>query len=95
VNNWIGPVGAYGADLLFQVFGFAAFFCCPWLSWLLAGGGFEAVRSVPKRQPSSDTDSFSYRFLPCWRLCHFPEVRGAIPPGDLRIVDLEQLACRL
>ena len=25
VNNWIGPVGSYGADLLFQVFGFAAF----------------------------------------------------------------------
>ena len=24
-RNWIGPVGAYGADLLFQVFGFAAF----------------------------------------------------------------------
>ncbi len=24
-NNWIGPAGAYGADLLFQVFGFAAF----------------------------------------------------------------------
>ena len=25
VRNWIGLVGAYGADLLFQVFGFAAF----------------------------------------------------------------------
>ena len=24
-RNWIGPVGAYAADLLFQVFGFAAF----------------------------------------------------------------------
>ena len=24
-RNWIGPVGAYGADLLFQVLGFAAF----------------------------------------------------------------------
>src|ERR1700737_2953802 len=24
-HNWIGPVGAYGADFLFQVFGFAAF----------------------------------------------------------------------
>ena len=24
-NNWIGPAGAYRADLLFQVFGFAAF----------------------------------------------------------------------
>ena len=24
-HNWIGPVGAYGADLFFQVFGFAAF----------------------------------------------------------------------
>ena len=24
-HNWIGPVGAYTADLLFQLFGFAAF----------------------------------------------------------------------
>ena len=24
-QNWIGPVGAYASDLLFQVFGFAAF----------------------------------------------------------------------
>jgi S-DNA-T family DNA segregation ATPase FtsK/SpoIIIE len=24
-RNWIGPAGAYGADLLFQVLGFAAF----------------------------------------------------------------------
>src|SRR5260370_7229342 len=24
-RNWIGPAGAYGADLLFQTFGFAAF----------------------------------------------------------------------
>src|SRR5207248_8136801 len=24
-RNWIGPAGAYGADLLFQIFGFAAF----------------------------------------------------------------------
>src|SRR6266478_3846547 len=25
VRNWVGPVGAYSADLLFQVFGFGAF----------------------------------------------------------------------
>jgi len=24
-RNWIGPVGAYGSDILFQIFGFAAF----------------------------------------------------------------------
>ncbi len=24
-RNWIGPVGAYGSDALFQIFGFAAF----------------------------------------------------------------------
>jgi S-DNA-T family DNA segregation ATPase FtsK/SpoIIIE len=24
-RNWIGPAGAYSADLLFQIFGFAAF----------------------------------------------------------------------
>ena len=24
-NNWMGPVGAYASDVLFQIFGFAAF----------------------------------------------------------------------
>ncbi len=24
-HNWIGPAGAYSSDLLFQIFGFAAF----------------------------------------------------------------------
>ena len=24
-NNWMGPVGAYASDLLFQIFGFSAF----------------------------------------------------------------------
>ena len=43
-RNWIGPVGAYGADLLFQGFGYAAF--------LLPIGMFIiGIAMVPQRTP--------------------------------------------
>jgi len=65
VGNWIGPIGAYSADLLFQVFGFAAFLL-PMASLGLAGGGFAAARSILNGRQWPDMDSCSYRFLPCW-----------------------------
>jgi S-DNA-T family DNA segregation ATPase FtsK/SpoIIIE len=81
-RNWIGPAGAYGADLIFQVFGYAAFLlpmgvCALGLRWFrsrpldsaiaaLVGYGM-LILSVPA-------------LLTLWRL---PEVRGAIPPGGL------------
>jgi DNA segregation ATPase FtsK/SpoIIIE, S-DNA-T family len=33
VQNWIGPAGAYGADLLLQIFGLSAFFVSTWMLW--------------------------------------------------------------
>jgi S-DNA-T family DNA segregation ATPase FtsK/SpoIIIE len=81
-RNWIGPAGAYGADILFQVFGYAAFLlpmgiCALGLRWFRSHALDSAIAtlvgyamlvvSVPS-------------LLALWRL---PDVRGAIPPGGL------------
>ena len=81
-RNWIGPAGAYGADVLFQVFGYAAFLlpmgiCVLGLRWFRSHpldsaiatlvGYAMMVLSVPS-------------LLALWQL---PDVRGAIPPGGL------------
>jgi DNA segregation ATPase FtsK/SpoIIIE, S-DNA-T family len=81
-RNWIGPVGAYSADLIFQGFGYAAFLlpmgiCALGLRWFrtraldspaakLIGYGL-LVLSVPA-------------LLALWSV---PDVRGAIPAGGL------------
>ncbi len=81
-RNWIGPAGAYTADLIFQCFGYPAFLLpmgifALGLRWFrshtldsagvkLAGGALLVV-SLPA-------------LLALW---HIPEVRGAIPPGGL------------
>ena len=80
--NWIGPTGAYAADILFQTFGYAAFLlpmgiCVLGLRWFRSRpldsavatlvGYAMLVLSVPS-------------LLALWRL---PEVRGSIPPGGL------------
>ena len=81
-RNWIGPVGAYGADLLFQVFGYAAF--------LLPVGifivGSRWFRSELLDSPIIKIAGYSLLvlMLPAMlTLWHVPEVRGAIPPGGL------------
>jgi len=81
-RNWIGPVGAHSADLLFQGFGYAAFLLPAGiliLSWrwfrsqaipsptVKVTGGTLLVLSVPG-------------LLALW---DFPEVRGTMPPGGL------------
>ena len=38
VNNWVGPIGAWFADILFFTFGTFAYtlpFCCAFLGWFL------------------------------------------------------------
>jgi S-DNA-T family DNA segregation ATPase FtsK/SpoIIIE len=81
-RNWIGPAGAYAADLIFQCFGYPAFLLplgifALGLRWFrshivdsagikLAGAGL-LVLSLPA-------------LLVLW---HIPDVRGAIPPGGL------------
>jgi DNA segregation ATPase FtsK/SpoIIIE, S-DNA-T family len=81
-RNWIGPVGAYAADLLFQGFGYAAF--------LLPVGifltGSRWFRSENVESPIAKIAGYSMlvSMLPALlTLWHVPDVRGAIPPGGL------------
>jgi DNA segregation ATPase FtsK/SpoIIIE, S-DNA-T family len=81
-RNWIGPVGAYGADLLFQGFGYAAF--------LLPIGMFVVgtrwFRSELLESPVVKIVGYTLLvlMLPAMlTLWHVPEVRGALPPGGL------------
>jgi S-DNA-T family DNA segregation ATPase FtsK/SpoIIIE len=81
-RNWIGPVGAYSADLLFQGFGYAVF--------LLPVGifvmGSRWFRSEALESPVVKIVGYSLlvlmvpSLLTLWRV---PDVRGAIPPGGL------------
>jgi DNA segregation ATPase FtsK/SpoIIIE, S-DNA-T family len=82
VHNWIGPVGAHLADLVFQFSGYAAFLfpvaiCTVALRWFrshtiaapvakLIGAGL-LLTSVSAEMT----------------LIHLPPVRGALPPGGL------------
>ena len=81
-RNWIGPVGAYSADLFFQGFGYAAFLL-PVGIFLL---GYRWFRSEPMDSPAVKLAGYSMlvlmapTLLTLWRV---PEVRGAIPPGGL------------
>ena len=80
--NWIGPVGAYGADLLFQCLGYAVFLL-PIVMFTLAWRWF---RSQPVESPISKIVGCSLLgvFLPALlALWHWPDVRGAIPPGGM------------
>jgi S-DNA-T family DNA segregation ATPase FtsK/SpoIIIE len=81
-RNWIGPAGAYGADMLFQGFGYAAF--------LLPIGifivGSQWFRSEPLDSPAIKIVGYSLLLLmlpAMLTLWHIPEVRGAIPPGGM------------
>jgi S-DNA-T family DNA segregation ATPase FtsK/SpoIIIE len=70
VRNWIGPVGAYSADLLFQVFG------------LVIGWRWLRSRAIDSQVATLVGYGLLLLSLPSLlALCHFPEVRGAIPPG--------------
>ncbi len=81
-RNWIGPVGAYGADLLFQGCGYAAF--------LLPMGifvvGLRWFRSELAESPVIKIAGYCLLVLmlpALLTLWHLPDVRGAIPPGGL------------
>ena len=80
-RNWIGPAGAYGADLLFQVFGFAAFL----LPCAIGILGWRWLRS--RQIDSHGATVFGYVLLllslpSLLSLWHFGDVRG-VPPGGL------------
>src|ERR1700687_5915697 len=81
-RNWIGPVGAYGADMFFQGFGYAAF--------LLPVGiflvGYRWFRSEAVDSPTIKLVGYTMLVLmvpTLLTLWHMPQVRGAIPPGGL------------
>jgi len=82
LRNWIGPAGAYGADQLFQVFGFAAFLL-PAALFILGCRWFRS-RAINSQMATL----FGYlllllslpSLLSLWR---FPDVRGTVPAGGL------------
>ena len=81
-RNWIGPVGAYGADLLFQGFGYAAFLL-PIGMFIMGSRWF---RSELLESPVIKIVGYTLLvlMLPAMlTLWHVPEVRGALPPGGL------------
>jgi S-DNA-T family DNA segregation ATPase FtsK/SpoIIIE len=81
-RNWIGPVGAYGADLLFQGFGYAAFLLP--IGMFIVGSRW--FRSELVESPVIKIVGYSLLVLmlpALLTLWHIPEVRGAIPPGGL------------
>jgi S-DNA-T family DNA segregation ATPase FtsK/SpoIIIE len=81
-RNWIGPVGAYLSDLLFQGFGYAVFLL-PVGVFLM---GSQWFRSETLESPGIKIVGYSMLVLmvpAILTLWHIPEVRGAIPPGGL------------
>jgi DNA segregation ATPase FtsK/SpoIIIE, S-DNA-T family len=81
-RNWIGPVGAYGADIFFQMFGFAAFLLPAAL--LILGWRWFRSRAVESQVATLVGFVLLLLSLPSlMSLWHFPEVRGALPPGGM------------
>jgi len=81
-RNWIGPVGAHGADLLFQGFGYSAFLL-PLGIFLL---GVRWFRSQPVSGPVAKLVGYGLLMLSLpalLTLWHLPDVRGAAGAGGL------------
>ena len=81
-NNWIGPAGAYWADLLFQVFGFAAFL----LPVALAVLGWRWLKNRAINSQIATLIGYALLLLALpslLALWHFPDVRGTVPPGGM------------
>jgi S-DNA-T family DNA segregation ATPase FtsK/SpoIIIE len=79
-RNWIGPAGAYGADLLFQMFGFAAFLLPAGLLVL----GWKWFRSHPIGSHVATLLGYGLLLLSVpslLALLPIPAVRGAVPAG--------------
>ena len=82
-RNWIGPAGAYGADLLFQVFGFAAFLLPAAI--LVLGWRWFRSRAIDSQVATLVGYGLLLLSLPALisLLSFVPAVRGAIPAGGL------------
>jgi S-DNA-T family DNA segregation ATPase FtsK/SpoIIIE len=81
-RNWIGPAGAHGADVLFQGLGYAAFLL-PVGMFMLSLRWFRS-QVMESRVAKIIGYVLLLLSLPALlSLWHFPEVRGAVPPGGL------------
>ena len=81
-QNWIGPAGSYSADLLFQVFGFAAFL----LPMALAVLGWRWLKNRAINSQIATLVGYGLLLLSLpslLTLWHFPDVRGSVPPGGM------------
>jgi S-DNA-T family DNA segregation ATPase FtsK/SpoIIIE len=79
-RNWIGPAGAYGADLLFQIFGFAAFLLPAAI--LVLGWRWFRSRAIDSQAATVIGFVLLLLALPTLlSLWHVWDVRGAVPPG--------------
>ncbi len=79
-RNWIGPAGAYGADLLFQTFGFAAFLLPAAI--LVLGWRWFRSRAIDSQVATVAGFGLLLLSLPTLlSLWHVWDVRGSIPPG--------------
>jgi len=79
-RNWIGPVGSYSADLLFQILGFAAFLLP--VALIVVGWRWLRSRAIESQVATLLGYGLLLLSLPSLlALMPFPEVRGAIPAG--------------
>ena len=81
-RNWIGPAGAYGSDILFQIFGFGAFL----LPAAILVLGWRWFRSRPIDSQWATLAGFVLLLLSLptlLALWHVWDVRGAVPAGGL------------
>ena len=76
-KNWIGPVGAYTSDLLFQVFGFAAFLLP--VAMGILGYRWCRSRAIDSQAATIAGYVLLLMSLPSLlSLAHFPDVRGGV-----------------
>src|SRR5713226_2360359 len=81
-RNWIGPAGAYGSDILFQVFGFAAFLLPAAI--LVLGWRWLRSRGIDSQVATVAGFGLLLLSLPTLlSLWNIWDVRGAVPPGGL------------
>jgi S-DNA-T family DNA segregation ATPase FtsK/SpoIIIE len=81
-RNWIGPVGAYSADMLFQVLGFAAFLLP--IGFAILGYRWVRSRAIDSQVATLVGYGMLLLSLPSlFSLWHVPEIRGALPSGGL------------
>ena len=81
-NNWMGPVGSYASDLLFQVFGFAAFLLPAAI--LVLGWRWCRSRTIDSQIATVAGYFLLLVSMPALlALFPFPALRGAIPAGGI------------